>query len=117
VIYNTEQKNSTCPFLTRMWVKASKGLTSPPTEMDCDQTVMGLPPVTSAVFRKAKSFSQNVGVLEEYLASPTPSRIKLAWYLCMLYMNYKNNNSTLLHITQKEMQKKVKAEREFNYIR
>jgi hypothetical protein len=26
------------------------------TEIDCDQTAMGLPPVTSALFRIAKSF-------------------------------------------------------------
>jgi hypothetical protein len=35
-------------------VKATKGLTAFTPEIDCDQKVMGLPPVTSAVLLIAK---------------------------------------------------------------
>jgi hypothetical protein len=43
-------------------------------EINCDQTVMGLPPVTSAVFLII--FWKNVGVSEKLLCSANPSRIK-----------------------------------------
>jgi hypothetical protein len=39
-----------------MDVKKGEELTVSPPEIDCNQTVMGLPPVTSAVFLIAKSF-------------------------------------------------------------
>jgi hypothetical protein len=51
VVFGTEQKNSTSPFL--LWIKRLTPLTP---EMDCDQTVMGLPSVTSADFLTAKSY-------------------------------------------------------------
>jgi hypothetical protein len=35
-------------------VKATKGLIAVTPEIDCDQTVVGLPPVTSAVLLTAK---------------------------------------------------------------
>jgi hypothetical protein len=44
-----------------------KGLIALTPEIDCDQTAMGLPPITSAAFIIAKSFWKNVGVSEEYL--------------------------------------------------
>jgi hypothetical protein len=47
--------NSTSQFLPWMSLKATKGLTLTP-EMDCDQTTMGLIPVTSRVFLIAKLF-------------------------------------------------------------
>jgi hypothetical protein len=37
-------------------VKATKGLIAFVPEIDCDQTAMGLPPVTSAIFLIAKTF-------------------------------------------------------------
>jgi hypothetical protein len=43
----TEQKNSASPFLPWMSSKATKGLTALMPESDCNQTAMGLPPVTS----------------------------------------------------------------------
>jgi hypothetical protein len=43
--------------------KAAKGLIALTPEIDCDQTAMGLPPVSSEGFLIAKY----VGVLEEYL--------------------------------------------------
>jgi hypothetical protein len=52
----TEQKNSTSLFLPWMSLKSTKGLTASPPGIDYDQTVMGLPPVASAVFLIAKSF-------------------------------------------------------------
>jgi hypothetical protein len=48
--YILEQKNSTSPFLPWMSKKANKGLTALTSEMDCDRTAMGLPPVRCAVF-------------------------------------------------------------------
>jgi hypothetical protein len=39
-------------------VKATKGLAALTPEMDCDQTAMGLPPVTSTVFLIAKNFGK-----------------------------------------------------------
>jgi hypothetical protein len=36
--------------------KATKGLPALPPEIDCNQTTMGLPPHTTAVFLIAKSF-------------------------------------------------------------
>jgi hypothetical protein len=51
-------------------------------EIDCDQTAIGLPSATSAVFLIAKQFWSSVGVWEEYLdVSATPSGIKREWYL------------------------------------
>jgi hypothetical protein len=41
------------PFLP--WIK-TKELNAPTFEMDCNQTAMGSPPVTSAVFLIAESF-------------------------------------------------------------
>jgi hypothetical protein len=43
-------KKSTSLFLPWMSSLATKGLTAVTPEIDCDQTAMGLPPVTSAVF-------------------------------------------------------------------
>jgi hypothetical protein len=37
-------------------VKGTKGLIALTTEIDCNKTAMGLPPVTSAVFFTANSF-------------------------------------------------------------
>jgi hypothetical protein len=37
-------------------VKGDKGLTASPSEIDCNQTAMGLLPVATAVFFIAKSF-------------------------------------------------------------
>jgi hypothetical protein len=37
-------------------VKTTKGLITLTLEINCDQTPMGLPPVTSAVFLRAKLF-------------------------------------------------------------
>jgi hypothetical protein len=48
VVSGTEQKNSTSLFLP--WILATKVLIALTPEMDCDQTAMGLLPVTSAVF-------------------------------------------------------------------
>jgi hypothetical protein len=56
VVSETEQKKSTSPFLLWMSLKATKELTSLTPEMDCDQTAIGLPLVTSAVFLIAKQF-------------------------------------------------------------
>jgi hypothetical protein len=50
-----EQKNSTSPFLPWMSWKATKALTALTPEIDYDQTTMGLPFVTSAVFLITKS--------------------------------------------------------------
>jgi hypothetical protein len=54
--YMNEQKNST--FLLLPWMDGwtTKGLAASPPEIDRNQTAMGLPPVTSAVFLIAKSF-------------------------------------------------------------
>jgi hypothetical protein len=49
-VFGAEQKNSTSLFLPRMSYKATKGLTASSPEIDCNQTAMDLPPVTSAVF-------------------------------------------------------------------
>jgi hypothetical protein len=46
--------------------KATKG-TALTSEMDCDQTAMGFPPVASAEIPIAKLFWKNVGVSVEYL--------------------------------------------------
>jgi hypothetical protein len=46
-------KDSTSPFLRWTSSKVTKGLTALTSEIDCDQTPMGLPPVTS-VFLIAK---------------------------------------------------------------
>jgi hypothetical protein len=54
LVSGTEQKNSTFLFLPWMSLKATERLTAAPP--DCNQTAMGLPPVTSAVFLIAKSF-------------------------------------------------------------
>jgi hypothetical protein len=51
----TEQKNTISPFLPRMSQKATKGIALIQ-EMDCDQTMINLLPVTSAVFVIANSF-------------------------------------------------------------
>jgi hypothetical protein len=48
-----EQKNNTSPFLPCL-IKSIKGLTETP-EMDCDQTAMGMQPVTAAIFLISKS--------------------------------------------------------------
>jgi hypothetical protein len=48
-------------------VKAPKGLIALASEIDCNKTAMGLPPVTSAVFLISNYFWLNVGVSEEYL--------------------------------------------------
>jgi hypothetical protein len=56
VVSGTEQSNSISPFLPWLSYKSTKGLTALSLEMDYDQTAMGLPPVTSAVFLLAKSF-------------------------------------------------------------
>jgi hypothetical protein len=48
VVSGIKQKNYTLSFMDA--VKATKGLRALTPEMDCDQTVMRLPPVTSAVF-------------------------------------------------------------------
>jgi hypothetical protein len=45
----------------------TKGLIALTPEIDCDQTAIGLPPVTSAVFLIAQVLWYNVGVSEEYL--------------------------------------------------
>jgi hypothetical protein len=50
-MHGTEEENSTSLFLLS---KATKGLTASPPEIDCYQTAMDLPPVTSAVFLIAK---------------------------------------------------------------
>jgi hypothetical protein len=50
MMFGTEQKNSNSPFLPWMPSQATKELTALTSEVDCDQTAMGLPPVTSAVF-------------------------------------------------------------------
>jgi hypothetical protein len=47
VVSGTEQKNSSFPF--------TKGLTALTTEIDCDETALGLPHYMSAVFLIAKS--------------------------------------------------------------
>jgi hypothetical protein len=41
-----------------MSYKATKGLIAPIPEIDCDQTVMGLTPVTSAVFLIAQYYGK-----------------------------------------------------------
>jgi hypothetical protein len=71
VVSGAEQKNSTVLPSS----KATKGLTALTSEMDCDQTAMNLPPVTSAVCLIAKSFWNILDV------SATPSGIKSEWYL------------------------------------
>jgi hypothetical protein len=38
--------------------------------MNCNQTVMSLPPLTSVIFLIAKSFWSNAGVLEKCLCNP-----------------------------------------------
>jgi hypothetical protein len=44
---------------------------------------MGLPPVTSAVFLRAKLFWYNVSVSRNiWDASATPSELKSEWYVC-----------------------------------
>jgi hypothetical protein len=45
VVFGTEQKNSISPFLTRR--KKWQALTPLTSDMYCDQTAMGLPPLTS----------------------------------------------------------------------
>jgi hypothetical protein len=67
LVSGTEQKNSTSLFLPWMSQKATKGLTGSPPEIDCNQTAMGLPPVTSAVFLIAKLFWYSLVVSEEHL--------------------------------------------------
>jgi hypothetical protein len=49
MVSGTKQNNNTSPFFP--W---TKGLTALIPEINCDQAAMGLPPVTSAVFLKAK---------------------------------------------------------------
>jgi hypothetical protein len=56
VVLGTGIKNSTSPFLFMDIVKTTNGLTALPLEIGCNQTAMGLPTVTSAVFVIAKSF-------------------------------------------------------------
>jgi hypothetical protein len=50
VVSGIKQKNCTSVF------KATKGLTASQREIDCNQTAMGLPLATSAVFLTAKSY-------------------------------------------------------------
>jgi hypothetical protein len=47
--------------------------------MDCDQTAMGLPPVTSAVLFIAKQFGKT-SLRNIWDASTTPSAMKREWY-------------------------------------
>jgi hypothetical protein len=82
VVTDTEQKNSTA-FLPRKSKKATKGYTGFTPAMYCDQTAMGLPPVTSAVVLIAKTFWLNVGVLEEYLKCLCYALVDRGLYVCM----------------------------------
>jgi hypothetical protein len=66
VVSGTKQKNSTSLLLPWMALKVIKGITVVTPEIDCDQTAIRLPPVTSAVFLIAKQFWSNVGVGEKY---------------------------------------------------
>jgi hypothetical protein len=54
VLSGTEQKNNASPFLPWMSNKAAKQLIALTPEMVCEETAMGLLPVTSALFLIAK---------------------------------------------------------------
>jgi hypothetical protein len=66
-----------------MSLKATEGLIALMPETDCDQTAIGLPPITSAAFLIAilviaKQSGRNIRD-----ASSTPSGIKRERYVCM----------------------------------
>jgi hypothetical protein len=54
--------NNNCNYQFKV---ATKGLTTLKSEIDYDNTAMGLPPVTFAAFLIAKSFWEIVGVSEK----------------------------------------------------
>jgi hypothetical protein len=80
--------NSTPPFLPWMPEKAATGLIALKSEMDWDQTAMGLPPVPSAIIL--------IGILVECVCYCGISEISLLpyrgksvcseWYLCIYFI-------------------------------
>jgi hypothetical protein len=61
-----KKRKAPLPFFHGSWEKATKRLTALPPEIDCDQTAMGLPPVTSPIFHIAKAkikFTKKCGCL------------------------------------------------------
>jgi hypothetical protein len=62
-----QNKRITTLFFFHGCRMVTKGLISLIPEIDCDQMVIGLPPVKSAVYLIPKQFWYNVGVTEEYL--------------------------------------------------
>jgi hypothetical protein len=56
VLYGTEEKTSTSPFLPWMSYEVTKGLTALTPEIGCNQMAMGLLPITSAAIPLSYSF-------------------------------------------------------------
>jgi hypothetical protein len=83
-LIDTQNKRVTSLFLPWMSYKTTKGLTALTPEVDCDQTAIGLPPVTSAVFLIASNFGEMcVSRRNIWDVSATPSGMKREWYVCM----------------------------------
>jgi hypothetical protein len=89
--------------------KATKGTALTP-EVDSYHTAMGLPPIASAVFHKAKSFWKNAEISKEYpicLCYPFRDKAWMVYYIRRLFpitlktafINYPILSNNLFYIT------------------